>query len=322
MATLTGAHSVYDENSLGNREDLSDMIWDVSPTDTPGIQAIGKGKSTNTLHQWLTDTLSTGNANAQVEGEDVTHTNPADRVRLTNYTQIFRKDSAVTETQEQVLKGGDVTSEMAYQMERRMTEIKTDVEFSIFGVDNAKVAGSTSAARELGSLSSYLANGVAGTEFAAATSANPTGDGTDTPTKGGTDRALTETILDGTLANLYTNSGGNKNIMAICDASQRQVFSTFTASSTRYVTTDDKRLVASIDVYDGDFHTVKIVPDRFCIAGSVFLIDPEYLKLADLRSIYSKDLAENGDAMRKAIYWETTLEVCDPNAHTHIFDLT
>jgi len=321
MATLTGAHSVYDENAKGNREDLSDMIWDVSPTETPGIQAIGKGKATNTLHQWLTDTLSTGNANAQIEGEDVTHTNPADRVRLTNYTQIFRKDSAVTETQEAVDKAG-IASEMAYQMERRMTEIKTDVEHAIFGVDNAAVAGSTSTAREMASLSAYLANGVAGTEFAAATSANPAGDGSDVPNRGGADRALTETILDGTLSNLFTNSGGNKNIMAICDASQRGVFSTFTASSTRYVTTDDRRLVASIDVYDGDFHTVKIVPDRFCISGSVFLIDPEYLKLADLRSIYSKDLAENGDSMRKAIYWETTLEVRDPNAHAHIFDLS
>lgn len=320
MATLTGAHSVYDENSLGNREDLSDMVWDVSPTATPGIQAIGKGKSTNTLHQWLTDTLTTGSANAQVEGEDVTHTNPADRVRLTNYTQIFRKDSAVTETQEVVEKGG-VQSEMAYQVERRMEEIKTDVEKAIFGLDNPKVAGSTSAARELGSLSTYLANGVAGTEFAAATSANPTGDGTDSPNRGGADRNLSETILDGTCQNLFTNSGGNTNIMAICHPQQRVVFSTFTASSTRHVTTDDKKLVASIDVYDGDFHTIKIVPDRFCYEGSAFLIDPEYLKLADLRPLYTKDLAETGDALRKAMYWETTLEVCDPNAHAHIFDL-
>lgn len=323
MAQAAGAHSSYDEpiSTGGNREDLSDMVWDVSPSDTPGITAIGKTKATATNHEWLTDSLVTGVGTAQIEGNDASPTDAASRTRLGNYTEIYTKHAVATGTQEAVDKAG-VDTELAYQVPRRMAEMKTNIESRIFGSSNAKVAGNDSTAREAGSLDTYLANGVAGTEFAAATSANPTGDGTDVPNKGGADRALTETIFSGTLENLYGNSGGAENIMALVPAAQKTTISTFTASSTRYVSTDDKKLVASIDVYDGDFHTVKVVPDRFCIAGSVYLIDPKYLKLAELRPMFSKDLAVIGDSKRKEIIWEGTLEVCDPNAHAHIFDLS
>lgn len=325
MAIETGAQSSYDEPIAtgGNREDLSDMLWDVTPADTPLLSAIKKNKATGTNHEWLTDTLSTGNANAQLEGDNATAADPANRTRLGNYTQIMLKHSVVTHTQEKVLKGGGIKSEMAYQVTRRLREIKTDMEHAMIGIDsNIKVAGAEGTAREMASLDTYLANGVAGTEFAAATSANPTGDGTDIPNKNGIDRALTDTIFNGTLSNLYGNSGGNTNILAIVPAAQKTVISSFTASSTRYVSTDDKRLVASIDVYDGDFHTVKIVPDRFCIAGSIFLVDPEYLAMSELCPVESYDLAKTGSSKRKEIYWEGTLEVCDPNAHAHIFDLS
>lgn len=323
MAQATGAHSAYDEaiSTAGNREDLGDVVWDVTPADTPLISAIGKNKATGINHEWLQDTLTTGSANANIEGNDAVPTDAAARSRFGNYTQIMVKHAVVTGTQEKVLKGG-VKSEMAYQVARRIREQKTDIEHACVGLSNAKVLGNDTTAREMGSLDTYLANGVAGDEFAAATSANPTGDGTDVPNKGGADRALTDTIFDAVLENLYTNSGGNTNIMAIVPAAQKTAISTFTASSTRYVTTDDKKLVASIDVYDGDFHTVKIVPDRFCIAGSVYLVDAEYLKLSELRPMFTSDLATLGDSKRKQVIWEGTLEVCDPNAHTHIFDLS
>lgn len=325
MAIQTGAHSSYDEavTTAGNREDLSDVVWDVTPADTPLLTAMKKNKATATNHEWLTDALTTASANAQLEGDaNVTAADPAARGRLGNYTQRMLKHAVVTHTQEKVLKGGGIKSEMAYQQARRMRELKTDGEHAMLGVSNAKVGGAEGTAREMGSLDTYLANGVAGTEFAAATSANPTGDGTDVPNKGGTDRALTETIFAGTLENLYGNSGGNENIMAIVPAAQKTVISSFTASSTRYVTTDDKKLVASIDVYDGDFHTVKVTPDRFCIAGSVFLIDPEYIACSELIPMTSYDLAKTGSSYRKEMEWEWTLEVCDPNAHAHIFDLS
>ena len=329
MAQAEGAHSAYDEpiGTGGNREDLSDLLWDVSPTETPGITAIGKNKATAITHDWLTDSLEDPADNAHIEGDDAAPVAPASRVRLSNHTQIFKKHSVVTGTQEKVLKGGGIKSEMAYQVGRRMKAIKRDAERSIFGTNNAKVAGSDVLAREMASFSTYMGDvggnvALPGSSYAGAgDSTAPAGDGTNVPTKG-TPRALDETIFKDALTQLWEQSGGNENIIALCGAFNRGVLSTMTGAGTRYVTTDDKRLVDSIDVYDGDYHTVSITPDRFSLADAVFLLDPEYAKCSDLRPIHSYDLAKMGDSYRKEITWEFTLEVCNPRAHVMIDALT
>jgi hypothetical protein len=328
MATVAGAHSSYSEPIAtgGNKEDLSDLIHDVSPTDTPGMAAMKKMKATGTAHDYLTDELEDAADNAHVEGEDAAPAAAASRIRMSNYTQIFKKHAVVSGTQEKVLKGGGIKSEMAYQVGRRMKAIKRDVERAIFGVNNVKVAGNTTTtAREMGSLSSYLGDseGLGGDSYAGnGTSTTPTGDGTDVSDGAGADRAFSEVILTDALGTLWDQSGGNENIIALVGKFNRGKFSSFTASSTRYVTTDDKKLVASIDVYDGDFHTVTAAPDRYSLAGNVFLLDPEFIGLADLRPLHSYDLAKTGDSFRKELVWETTLEVCNPRAHINIADLT
>lgn len=319
MAQAVGAHSTYDEPIAtgGNREDLSDVLFDVSPTETPFISAIKKGKSTATAHDWLTDALESPAENAHIEGGDAVPADAASRIRLGNFTQIFKKHAVVTGTQEKVLKGGGVKSEMAYQVARRLKAMKRDAERALVGVATVKVAGDDVTARKLGSVESYLS----GTSYlGGAGSVAPTGNGVDVGTPG-TPRALTEDILKIGLEQLWNQSGGNENILAVCGSHVRGVISTFTASSTRYVTTDDKKLVASIDVYDGDFHTVTVTPDRYSDPASLFLIDPEYMSLADLRPASTKDLAVNGDATRKEVVWETTLEVCNPLAHVQLAGL-
>lgn len=320
MVQAVGAHSTYDEPIAtgGNREDLSDVLFDVSPTETPFVTAIKKNNATATSHDWLTDELEDAADNAHIEGDDASPVAPASRTRLSNYTQIFKKHAVVTGTQEKVLKGGGIRSEMAYQVARRMKAMKRDVERAMIGVSNPKVAGDDTTPRELGSFITYMttdsySGGVGVTA--------PTGNGVDAGTPG-TPRAIDEDILKAALEALWNNSGGNENIMAICGSFVRGLLSTFTASSTRYVTTDDKKLVASIDVYDGDYHTVTITPDRFSDPAALFLIDPEYAAVSDLRPISSKDLAVLGDSMRKEIIWECTLEVCNPDAHHVIAALT
>jgi len=316
MTQAVGAHSSYDEPVAtgGNREDLSDVLFDVSPTETPFITACKKGKSTATAHDWLTDVLEDPADNAHIEGDDATASAAASRDRLSNFTQIFKKHAVVTGTQERVLKGGGVKSEMAYQVARRMKAMKRDAERAMVGVANIKVGGNDTTAREMGSFESYMTDQ---TYFGGANFTAPTGNGVDVATPG-TGRALDESILKAGLEALWNNSGGNENILAICGSHVRGVISTFTSSSTRYVTTDDKKLVASIDVYDGDFHTVTVTPDRYSDAGSLFLVDPEYASIADLRSVFTKDLATLGDSTRKEIVWETTLEICNPLAHVQI----
>jgi hypothetical protein len=319
MAQAVGATSTYDEPIAtgGNREDLSDVLFDVSPTETPFITAIKKNSATATSHDWLVDALEDPAANANIEGDDAAPVAVAPRDRLSNYTQIFKKHAVVTGTQERVLKGGGVKSEMAYQVARRMKAMKRDAELAMIGVANVKVAGNDTTAREMGSLETYM-TGVSyfgGTGFAA-----PTGNSVDVGTPG-TPRALTEDIFKAALAALWNTSGGNENILAVVGSHVRGVISDFTASSTRYVTTDDKKLVASIDVYDGDYHTVTITPDRYSQASSCFLLDTEYAAVSDLRSASTKDLAVTGDSTRKEIVWECTLEICNPEAHVQIAGL-
>lgn len=320
MATPTGAHSTYNEPIAtgGNREDLSNVMWDVSPTDTPVLTMCGKNSATGTAHDWLTDTLADAADNKNIEGNDVTGVQAASRVRLSNYTQILDKTALVTGTQEKVLKGGGVKSEMAYQLARRMKEMKRDGEFAMIGQSNAKAGGSESVAREMGSLDAYL---VTNNQFAATGSSVPTGDGTDVSDYAGTDRALTEAIFEGGLQSLFTNSGGNESVNAVVSAKHKGIISDFTSAATRYVTTDDKKLVASIDVYVGDFHTVRVIPDRYIKANLLYIIDPEYIKCSELRSMHSFDLAKNGDSDRKQVIWEWTLEVCNEKAHVNIADL-
>jgi len=319
MAQAVGAHSTYDEPIAtgGNREDLSDVLFDVSPTETPFITAIKKNKATATSHDWLTDILEDPADNAHIEGDDATPVDPSSRVRLNNFTQIFKKHAVVTGTQEKVLKGGGIKSEMAYQVARRLKAMKRDAERAFIGVANPKVAGDDTTARELGSFTTYLAD----TSYQGGTGATaPAGNGVDAGAPG-TPRALTEDILKGALEVLWNQSGGNENILGIAGSHVRGVVSTFTASSTRYVTTNDKKLVASIDVYDGDFHTVTMSPDRYSMADSLFLVDSEYAAVSDLRPAFTKDLAVTGDSIRKEVVWECTLEVCNPLAHVEIAGL-
>ena len=321
MSMSVGAHSSYDEPIAtgGNREDLSDVLFDVSPTETPFITLAKKGKSTGTNHEWLIDELEEADENAHVEGDDAAPEDAAPRDRLGNYTQIFKKHAVVTGTQEKVLKGGGVKSEMAYQVARRMKAMKRDAESAMIGtVNGAKVPGNKSTARKMGNFQSYLAGSSfqGGAGFIA-----PSGNGANTGTAG-TARPLTEDLLKEGLAQLWTQSGGNENVNAIVGAYNRGIISNFTAASTRYVTTADKKLVASIDVYDGDFHTVTVTPDRFSDPASLFLVDREYVSVADLRPANTKDLAVLGDSTRKEIVWETTLEVCNPQAHLMIAALS
>lgn len=315
MAQPTGVVSTYDLAS-GNREDLADVIKDVSPTDTPLFTMAGMNEATATNHEWLTDALTAAAQNANVEGDDANPTAPAARTRLGNQTQILKKHAVVTGTQEKVDKAG-VKSEMSYQLARRLKEIKRDLEHSLLN-PYAKVVGNDTTARVMGSLHSYL---VTNNQLAGGSS-DPTGDGTDLSDGLGGDRALSETILQAGLQSLYTNSGGNESVNMVVSASHKTLVSGFSSAATRYVTTDDKKLVASIDVYVGDFHTVRVIPDRYIDANHAFVIDPEYIKCSQLRSVHSYDLAKTGDSHRKEVIWELTLEVCDEKAHVMIGDLT
>ncbi len=317
MAIATGAHTTFDEDNIGNREDLGDIIFNVAPTETPLLTMMKKKKASAVNHEWLQDTLAAAADNKGLEGGEFTGVAAAARVRRNNYCQILKKEPVVSGTQESVDKAG-VKSEMAYQVGQRMREIKRDMEFAMTGQSNAKVAGDSTTEREMGSVDAYLKTN----NVVVSPSTSATGDGTDVSDYAGTNTALTETILNTALSNIFTNSGGNSSVNMLMTAATKKVFSTFTGAGTRYAATDDKQLVASLDVYVGDFHTVRAMPSRFCKTGLAFIIDPEYIALAELRRLYTIDIAKTGDSIKKELIWEATLEVSEEKAHALIGDLT
>jgi len=317
MAITTGVVETYD--AVGNREDLSDMIWDVSPSETPLLSAMKKTKATGSNHTWQEDSLAAAAANAHPEGEIAAPADPAATTLLSNYTQIYKKHAVVSGTQEAVNKAGR-KSEMAFQVAKRMKEIKLDIEYSMFGngvangIGNIKVGGSSGTARESGSIETYLTSNVS----VGSTGAAASGNSADVMTTG-TDRDLTEAILASVLTTAYGN-GADPKLLAV-SATNKGVVGDFTAGgATRYVSTDASKLNVSIDVYEGDFHTLKVVPCRNIIGDNVYAIDPQYLAFAELRGLHAKDLATTGDARQKEIICEGALEVCTEAAHAIIAD--
>ena len=317
MAQPADTFDTYD--SVGNREDLSDIIFDVSPSETPFLSAIKKVSAKATNHEWQTDALTSAAANAAVEGDEASAIAVTPTTRLGNYTQILRKAIVTTGTQETINKAGR-KSEMAYQMARKMKEIKMDLEWAMIdgggtgGIGNAKVAGNASTAREMGSIQTYLTSNVS---VGASTGATATGDGTDTMTAG-TKRNFIESLLTTVLQSAYTN-GGDPKIMLV-SPTNKGVVSTFTGGGTHYVDKDDKKLINAVDVYVGDFHTLKVLPSRHIANENVLCFDPEYVAYASLRGAQVSDLARTGDSMKKQIVMEGTLAVLNEAAHALVAD--
>ena len=295
------------------------MIWDVSPSETPVLSAIKRTKAKGTNHEWQTDRLAPAGANAHIEGDDAAPVETGPTVRLSNYTQILKKHVIVSGTQEAVDKAGR-KSEVAYQKARRLKEIKLDLEWAMLngggadGIGSAKAVGvDDSTPRKMGSIQTYLATNAS----VGATGAVAAGDGTNAMSNG-TNRDFTESMLTTVLESCYTE-GGDPKLLAV-SPTNKGVVSGFTGGGAHYVDKDDKKLVNAVDIYVGDFHTLKVVPARNMAKQIVLAIDPRHLAYAELRSATSKQLGNTGDSYKEEIVMEGTLEVCNEKAHGIIAD--
>lgn len=314
MAQKTGTYSKYD--ITGIREDLSNIIYNIDPFETPILSALKRVKATNTNHEWQTDSLAAASStNAQIEGDEFSYSAPSATTRLGNHTQIFRKTVLVSGTARAVDTAGR-KDELGYQVAKMGKEIKTDLESSITA-NNAKVAGNDSTARELAGIPTWLTSN---TDFAS-DGADATGDGTDARTDG-TQRAFTEAQLKSALQSAYTNGANVDNFLANMGPYNRQVFSGFSGNATRLDRSEDEKLYASVRFYVSDFGEIQAVPNRFMRARDVLLIDPEYACWAELRPMQTIEPDKTGDADPRVLLTEATLEMKNEAAHAGVFDLT
>ena len=313
MAQPTNLFDTFE--TVGIREDLVDVIYNISPEDTPILSAIPRTAAKSTKHEWQLDSLATPATNAVIEGDDATIDALSATTRAFNFCQIADKVIALSGTQSAVDAAGRA-DEMAYQIAKKSNELKKDMEFDLIE-PNIQVSGSATAARELGSIPTWLkTNGDAGTSGSLST-----GSGTDLPGSG-TDRDLTETILKTVIKEVY-ESGGEMD-MLVCPPSVKQVISGFNANTTRFGPAEAKTEFAAIDVYSSDFGDLRVVPNRVMAvtdAKDVFIIQRDMMATAYLRDFQVQDLAKTGDSEKKQLLVEYTLEVRNEAAHGIILDI-
>jgi len=316
MAQITNTYSQYD--AVGEREDLSDIIYSISPTDTPFMSNVGKNKATAVYHEWQTDALAAAASdNHQVEGDEVAFNAMTATTRVGNRTQISRKAVIVSGTLEAVSKAGR-NNEMAYQISKASKELKRDMETTLL-LNQAPVTGNDTTARKLAGIETWIATNTNKASAGSPTPADPTGDGTDVRVVG-TQRAFTEAQLKNVVKKCW-DSGGDPS-MIMLGSFNKQKLSGFTGGSTRFDPAENKRLVASVDIYESDFGALTAVPNRFQQARSAYVLQPDMWAVSFLRDFQLADLAQSGDAQKKFLLAEYTLESRNQAASGGIFDLT
>jgi hypothetical protein len=307
--------------AIGNREDLANAIYNISPTETPFMNSIGRDTASATLTEWQTDALSPAAANAQLQGDDITAFDTVTpTVRVGNRTQISRKTAIVSGTQDAVDKAGRPGKEMSYQLAKKAKELKRDMEFQMVGLNQAGTAAALAVAPLLASLPVWIKTN---TDLGA-TGANSTyTSGVPTPARtDGTQRAFTETILKNVLSLCFQN-GAEPTILMV-GAAQKAVVSGFSGVATRFRDVGSRsqaQIIGAADVYVGDFATLNVVPNRFQRNRDAILVDTKMAKTAYLRSFETVPLAKTGDTTKMLIQAEYTLKVLNEAAFGLAADL-
>lgn len=306
--------------AIGLREDLTDVIYNISPTETPFMSSVGKTKATATYHEWQLDSLAAAATNAAVEGATASDITVTPTTRVGNRTQISEKTIKISGTMEAVNKAGR-KSEKAYQLAKVSSELKRDMEKALLN-NTVASAGNATTARTLGGLQTWLSSnyvgGTSGTAGSLGTTARVSG----------TDAAFTEAMIKSAVKSAYTNGGTPTVLMTT--PTQKVNISAFTGiAAQRYMAPSDKptTIIGAADVYLSDFGTLSVVPNRFLTADSgdsgevAFVLDPEYAAVAYLRPFQTNELAKSGDADVTQLLVEYTLEVKNQGAHAIIADL-
>jgi hypothetical protein len=322
MALVTGTYTRY--TAQGLREHLTDVIYDISPEDTPFVNGAGRGKANQTLFEWQTDVLgNVDTANAHLDGDDITSfPTVVPTVRVGNYTQISRKLLIISGTLEAVDKAGR-KSELSYQLSRRGAEMKRDME-AISLANQGGDAGGVGTARRTATLGAWVKTNV---------SFNSTGGGNPVYASGvpgvartdGTLRAFTETILKTVIQSAWTSGAKPSTLMVGPVNKQRAsgfpgiVTRNFDMSNT---TAKPTATIAAVDVYVSDFGTFKVIPNRFQRERDAWLVDFDYVSIMYLRPFQQEALAKTGDAHKRMMLAEWGLKVNQEAALGLCADLT
>ena len=309
MAKVTNAFDTY--SATADKEDLSNIIYNISPMQTPFMSSIGTRNVKNVVFDWQTEVLPTPSSSGELEGFELSRSAAQATVRESNVCMISKRDATVSGSQE-VSDAAGKRSEMAHQLALMAKALKRDMEEALCQ-KGAKTTGDASTARVTGGFESWVETNVSrGTGGAGA------GNGA-APTDG-TQRALTESLLKDVLQLSFENGG--EPSLAICGPHNKQIISGFTGRSQARQMIDANTVEASVSIYSSDFGELQIVPSNRSRERSLLLVDPEFAKVAYLRNFQTVDIATIGDAETKMLVVEYGLEVSNEAAHGVVADLT
>jgi hypothetical protein len=316
MTTPTNAVSTI--TAIGNREDLSNIIYDISPTETPFLSGVSHGPATATNHEWQTDEIGTAANNAQIEGNDSAATAAIPSVRLGNNTQISTKTPMVTRTQRRVDSAGR-GDELDYQVMKNAKLLKNDMETALLA-NKIKVTGSASVARELAGIESWLS-----TNTNLGAGAGVAGSGGTVARIAGTPRSFSESLLKTVLASCWDNGGNPDTIMVgstIKQAMSGIVNGGSAGAAQRVVDGNAATVHTAIDIYVSDFGSLAVVPNRFQVQDSMLVLEMDMFAMASLTEFEETPLAKVGDSDKIMLVSEYTLESRNEAASGIVADLT
>jgi len=299
MAQPDNTFDSYD--AVGIREDLENVIYDVSPEETPFYTTCKKVTASNTYHEWQTDALRASGSNAHIEGDATTAEARVATTRLGNYTQIFKNAVVIPDTDKGLDKAGRA-SEMAYQVLKIAKEQKLDIEKALFA-NNARVAGDATTARELAGtetwFTSTIQNKGSGGAHAAGTGADARTDGTQT--------AFDQDKFDAIMQNCWEKGGKPDSVYLSAYLMNLALAFTGNNNQRSSVQAGDKKVVKSLDVYVTPWGTIEFIPSRENRGRTVHVMQDDMWAVAVLRGTNNVELAKTGDSTKRQVLTELTL---------------
>jgi hypothetical protein len=323
MAVPTNTRETY--GAVGIREDLSDIIYNISPTDTPFLNGVGKGTASNTLFEWQTDDLDAAAANRRAEGDDPTSIAVSEPTRLSNYTQISSKTVQSSGTAEAVDFAGRKSTQ-AYQLAKRAKEIKRDMETMLLDT-TVKAAGSSGSARATGAYQSWVGTGAAGTSNVLdgdGTGLTNAADGSSVATTV-TAGAISLALINSVIKRIWDLGGSPDTIMT--SGTKKQAISALGSSVVADLQTNTSGAVPAtainaVDVLVTDFGTFKLVPNRFCTESCAYIVDFDMWSVDYLRPFKTETLAKTGDSIKQMMIAEYGLRAKNGNGSGLIMNLS
>ena len=325
MAVASATTTRFEQ--AGEREQLTNKIYNLAPMATPFMTAIGRGPAaTNTKVEWQTDDLADAAENAALEGDTASYITADATVRLANHTQIFTKSVEVSGTA-QALSTAGRRNELLYQVDKRTKEIKRDMEFAITQ-NRASSAGSRATARTLAGFEAWIetndSRGTGGADGGYTTTGvvDAATDASSTNL-----RTFTETLLKASIKSIWDETGDHAPLIIVGSFNKQQA-SGFSGIATQYQDFGNAKsskniaILGAADMYVSDFGAHRIVPDHFSRGRTAMLVSPEHWEMRYMRPFKIDKLAKTGDADKRQLIAEATL--CSKNEKSSgvVADLT